>query len=216
MKDRNLKAFILAICFILTFIIWTVLVYFIDVQEIGPRGSAIGIATINGYIHNVIGVHMTLYVIIDWLSLIPIGFCLAFAVVGLAQWIKRKHILKVDFSILALGIFYIIVFGIYVVFEFVVVNYRPVLIDGFLQASYPSSTTMLVLCIIPTALFQFNRFIKNNMLKKCVFTALITFTIFMVVGRFVSGVHWFSDIIGGILISAGLVTLYYSILSVKR
>ena len=73
---------------------------------------------------------MWLYTVTDWLGLVPIAFCLGFAIFGLAQWIKRKSLLKVDLSILALGGFYLLVMATYVLFEYVVINYRPVLIYG--------------------------------------------------------------------------------------
>ena len=93
----------------------------------------------------------------------------------------------------------------------VVVNYRPVLIDGFLEASYPSSTTMLVLCVMPAAIMQFNGRILNRVIRQCVAFAIVGFTAFMVIGRLVSGVHWLSDIIGGALVSSGLVMMYHAI-----
>ena len=89
-----------------------------------------------------------------------------------------------------------------------VINYRPVLIEGYLEASYPSSTTLLVLCMMPTAKMQLDGRIKNPAVRKIVGLAIVVFTVFMVVGRLVSGVHWITDIAGGVLLSAGLVMLY--------
>ncbi|MBQ3560587.1 MAG: phosphatase PAP2 family protein, partial [Oscillospiraceae bacterium] len=146
-------------------------------------------------------------------GLVPLMFVMGFGTLGLIQWIKRKHLLKVDDSILVLGGFYIVVMAVYVLFEMLVVNYRPVLINGYLEASYPSSTTMLVMCVMPTAIIQFNARIKNNVLKRFVASAIIAFIVFMVIGRLVSGVHWFTDIIGGALLSAGLVLMYRAIIS---
>ena len=155
---------------------------------------------------------MSLYTITDWLGLVPLIFVIGFALIGLIQWIKRKHILKVDYNILVLGGFYIVVMAVYALFEMLVINYRPVLIDGILEASYPSSTTMLVMCVMPTAIMQFNARIKNNSLKRFVAFAIIAFIVFMVIGRLVSGVHWISDIIGGALLSTGLVLMYRTII----
>jgi undecaprenyl-diphosphatase len=187
----------------------------IDVKSIGPRDSAVGFAALNAFFHELTGVHMSLYVITDWLGLVPVGVGLGFAILGLIQWIKRKHILKVDYSILVLGGFYIAVMAAYVLFEELVINYRPILINGFLEASYPSSTTLLVLCVMPTAVMQLNTRIENGILRKFAAGAISAFMVFMVVGRLVSGVHWFSDIVGGALLSAGLVKLYQTIVKVR-
>ena len=151
---------------------------------------------------------MTLYTITDWLGLVPVGFAVGFALLGLIQWMKRKKLLKVDYSILALGGFYIAVLAVYVIFEVLAVNYRPVLINGYLETSYPSSTTMLVMCIMPTSMMQLNARIKNNVLKRCVAFVITAFIAFMVIARLISGVHWFTDIVGGALLSAGLVMMY--------
>lgn len=212
---KNKKDLWLSITFFAWFILWTLLVTFVDVQPIGPRGSVVGFATINGMFHNLTGVHMTLYHITDWLGLVPVASGFGFAILGLIQWIKRKHILKVDYSILALGAYYIFVLAAYLFFEEVVVNYRPVLIAGFLEASYPSSTTLLVLCIMPTAMMLLNTRIKNYHLRLIVFYGIKTFIVFMVVGRLLSGVHWFTDVVGGILLSVGLVMLYRFICKLK-
>ena len=213
MKKENQRNFCIATCMLFAFFLWTATIQFIDVQTIGPQGSSVGFATLNGFVHNLTGVHMSLYAITDWLGLVPLAFVMGFALLGLVQWIKRKYLLKVDYSILVLGGFYIVVMAVYVLFEVFVVNYRPVLIGGILEASYPSSTTMLVMCVMPTAIMQFNARIKNNILKRFVASAITVFVVFMVIGRLLSGVHWFTDIIGGALLSAGLVLMYRAIIS---
>ena len=149
MKKVNWKKLWLSLSFLALFALWTGLLGVVDVQPIGPRESKVGFATINGWFHRLTGVHMGLYVITDWLGLVPIAVCLCFAILGLVQWIRRGKIVKVDASILLLGLYYIAVMAVYILFEYVVINRRPILIDGFLEASYPSSTTLLVLCVMP-------------------------------------------------------------------
>ena len=210
---RIRKSFIVSMCLLTAFVLWTVAICFVDVRAIGPQGSSVGFAGINGFVHNLTGVHWGLYNITDRLGLVPIFVCMGFGILGLCQWIKRKNLFKVDLSILALGGFYIVVMALYIFFEMFVVNYRPILINGVLEASYPSSTTMLVACVMPTAIMQFNERIKNNGFKKCVNILILAFITFMVIGRLISGVHWFSDIIGGALLSGGLVMIYYAIVN---
>jgi undecaprenyl-diphosphatase len=180
----------------------------IDVHPIGPENSSVGFAALNQCIHQLTGVHMGLYVMTDWLSLVPLLFVAGFAFLGLRQWIQRKSFLKVDRCILVLGGFYLVTGAVFLFFENCIINYRPVLIDGVLEASYPSSTTLLILCVMPTAVIQLRNRLQNELLKKSVIFAMHTFTILMVAGRLLSGVHWFTDILGGILLSMGLVSLY--------
>lgn len=206
------KQFKISAFFFAAFLLWTLSVRYIDVQPIGPNGSSVGFATINGFFHLLTGIHMELYVITDWMSLIPVGFVTGFAFLGLIQWIRRKHILRIDRSILTLGIFYIIVLAVYILFEIVIVNYRPILINGILEASYPSSTTMLVLCVISTGMIQLRTRIRSTRVRVAVSTAITVYTTAMVLGRLISGVHWLSDIIGGVLLSFSLVMLYCSVI----
>jgi len=202
------KSLVCSICLLAAFVSWTVIISYVDVRQIGPQGSSVGLAFINEFVHNLTGVHFGLYNMTDWLGLVPIFVCMGFAMLGLTQWIKRKSISKVDLSILILGGFYIITILVYLFFEIVVINYRPVLINGYLEASYPSSTTMLVLCVMLTAIMQLNSRIKNRIFRKCVTYLITAFIVFMVIGRLFSGVHWFTDIIGGTLLSAWLVSVY--------
>lgn len=211
MKKTKGKLFGIAGMLLAAFVLWTVAVCRIDVQPIGPNGSSVGFAALNGWVHKLTGVHMGLYVLTDWLGLVPMGFVLGFAVLGLVQWVRRRKLFRVDHDILVLGGFYLLVLILYLVFETVVVNARPVLIDGRLEASYPSSTTMLVLCVMPTAMMQLRARLRNTKVRTIVLMILAVFTVCMVVGRLIAGVHWFTDIIGGILLSAGLIVLYSAV-----
>ena len=208
MEKKNKKRLVLGAGLVVVFVLWTILVCFVDVRAIGPEGSSVGFAALNGFVHELTGVNWFLYTITDWLGIVPIAVALVFAILGLVQLIKRKSLWKVDHSILALDVFYIVVMAAYIFFEVVVINYRPTLIDGYLEASYPSSTTMLVMCVMPTAAMQLNVRIKNTVLRRCAVITIVAFTAFMVIGRLVSGVHWITDIIGGALLGAGLVTMY--------
>lgn len=204
----NKKKAWIATILLTTFAVWTLLVRCVDVRPIGPGGSSVGFATLNGFVHRVTGVHLPLYTLTDWLGLLPCAVALGFAALGLSQWIRRKSLWRVDHSILALGVFYLTVMVVYLFFEAVVINYRPTLLNGRLEASYPSSTTLLFLCVMPTAGMQLRTRIQSKRLRRCVIAVIAALTAFTVVGRLLSGVHWLSDIVGGALFSAGLVTMY--------
>ncbi|MBR5479007.1 MAG: phosphatase PAP2 family protein [Clostridia bacterium] len=210
------KSFYIGFGLLVLFIIWTIALRFVDVKAIGPQGSSVGFASLNKLIHNTLGVHMSLYTFTDWLGLVPICFILAFGILGLCQRIKRRSLLKVDYTILTLGGFYILVMAVYILFEVLVVNYRPVLINGVLEPSYPSSTTTLVMCVMPTVMMQLNDRLRCKRLKTVLKLVIVTFIAFMVIGRLISGVHWFSDIVGGALLSTGLVMIYCFVNGLKR
>lgn len=211
MKQSKRTRFYLAAALLAAFALWTLAVCTVDVGVIGPLGSSVGLASLNRAFHTLTGVHMMLYAITDWLGLVPVAVAAGFAVLGLVQWIKRKHILRVDRSVRMLGGFYLAVMAAYIFFEAAAVNYRPVLIEGAPEVSYPSSTTLLTLCVMPTAAMQLCARIRNKALRLCTAYAIAAFTAYMVIGRLLSGVHWLSDIVGGVLLSAGLVMLYASI-----
>ena len=194
MNRRERKGFISGAALILAFIVWTVLIQTVDVRPVGVNGTNIGFAAVNTWFHRLTGVHMGLYTVTDWL--------------GLVQWVRRRSIAKVDRDILLLGGYYILVILGYLIFEMIPINYRPILINGAMEASYPSSTTLLVLSVMPTLLFQVNRRAKGQTVRRMTAASVILFSAFMVVGRLVAGVHWLTDIVGSVLLSAGLYSLY--------
>lgn len=195
------------------FAIWTILVQHIDVRPVGQAGTSIGFATLNTWFHQLAGVHMALYEITDLLSVIPLGICLGFGGLGAAQLARRKSLLRVDPDILLLGVYYLLVICAFLLFEAFPINYRPILIDGALEASYPSSTTLLVLSVMPTLKYQVDRRTKRAWVRGIVSALVFAFSTFMVVGRLIAGVHWATDIVGGALLAAGLFMMYRSAVS---
>ena len=207
MKTKGKKFFVLGIILIFIFAVWTVLITTVDIQSVGINDTDIGFATLNGWFHRLTGINMMLYDITDWLGLVPLFVCFFFGFIGLCQMIKRKSLFKVDCDILILGLYYVTVILCYFVFEALPINYRPVLINNNMEGSYPSSTTLLVLSVMPTLGFQLKRRIKNNKIK-AINVMIILFSVFMVTGRLISGVHWLTDIIGSCILSAGLYLIY--------
>ena len=208
MKEIRRKELLAGIVLLAAFALWTVLIRNIDVQNAGPNGTEIGFATINVWFHRLTGVHLLVYTITDWLGLVPIIICMCFGVLGLVQLVKRRSLFTVDSDILMLGVYYVVVILGYLLFEMVPINYRPILIDGNLEASYPSSTTLLVLTVMPTLKYQSDRRIANPVIRKVIMVFVIVFAAFMVIGRLISGVHWATDIIGSVFLSSGLFTIY--------
>ena len=207
MKKRIIKDLILGITLIIMFGVFTLLVMKYDIKNIGVNNTTIGFATLNSWFNKTTGTHLMFYSITDWLELLPLLVCVCFGLIGLKQLLSRKKIFLVDHDILLLGIYYIIVILLYLLFDKMCINYRPILIEGKLEISYPSSTVLLVLCVMLTLTFQINRRVKNDKTKIYLETLNNIYIIFMLFGRIVSGVHWITDIIGSIILALGLFKL---------
>lgn len=208
MKQPTKRKLIFAALWLGAFVLWTVAVTAVDVKPIGVNGTKVGFATLNGWVRDLMDEHLILYTLTDLLSIIPLGIVAALGCVGLIQWIKRRSIGRVDGDILWLGGMYLLTAAAFVLFELLAINYRPILIEGSLEVSYPSSTTLLVLTVMPTARLQLKRRMNEGRARGAATIAVDLFTVCMVAARLLSGVHWFTDIIGGILLAGGIVSLY--------
>ena len=215
MKNKR-KYLIFGIAFFLMFIIFTTIIKFIDVKNIGPHNTSVGLATINNFFVNKIGFNNKIYKITEILGIIPIIIVLIYAIIGLYSLIEEKSFKKVNKNLYYLAIFYIIVLGIYVLFEKVIINFRPVVIEGILESSYPSSHTILAICICGSSIILNNSIFKNNKIAK--FENIISFIIIIMLPllRFISGVHWFTDIIGGVLLSLSLLLFFKYFVDCKK
>ena len=192
------------------FVLFSLWIRLFDVQAVGPEGSRIGFAGLNLAVHEFFGMHLFWYKLTQALGYVAILFVAAFALLGFIQLIKRKSLLKVDKNLLILGIVYILLVLLYVLFEKVPFNYRPVILDPAegLEPSYPSTHTLLILTVFGTAIQLAGSYIKN---PKLLLSAKILALVIMgltIVGRLVCGVHWFTDIVGGVLLSLFLISLY--------
>lgn len=209
MKRSALKKFAWAGVLLAAFVLFTIAVAAVDVQPIGPAGSAVGFATVNGFMFDRIGVHLVWHQITNWLGVTALCPVFVFAMMGLYQLIRRNDIRKVDRRLIALGAFYALLTVCYLLFEVIEINCRPIILNKELEASYPSSHVMLVICVVVTAAMQLRSLLPGRkQLRRAVGMIAWVISAVTVVGRMLSGVHWFTDIVGGVLASTAMIALY--------
>ena len=216
MKKKKLIYGALAILFLICF---GVFIYFLktyDVQPIGPQGTEVGFASFNKSVADSIMINDLLYEMTKLLGLLSIFICLIFAAMGAKQLFERKSLLKVDRDIICLGVLYSLAIISYVLFQKIVINYRPILEDGELAASFPSSHTVLSIVVFVSLLFEINRRV-NDPLRALIGEISCLFMVCLAVGgRLLSGWHWATDIIGGIILSTALIFIFLAILPEKE
>lgn len=192
------------------FIVFTALVTCVDVRPIGPQGSKVGFAAVNQWMHEKTGYRAGWHKLTELVGYVALASVAAFALVGLAQLI-RGGLRGVNYRLWLLAVFYVVVLACYVLFEKLIINYRPVILDEGLEASYPSSHTMLSLCCMGAAMMQFQWLFKRQpMVKAALDGACVAVMVIMVAGRLLAGVHWLTDIAGGVLLSGALLMLYHT------
>lgn len=197
-------------CLIVT-MVYILLIKVVDVAPIGPNESSVGFSTINSFIKESLPYNEKIYKVTEYLGYAAIAVAGIYAFVGLLQLIKRKSLKKVDKEIYLLAGLYVTVIILYALFEVVVINYRPILMEGKLEASFPSSHTMLALTICGSGiLFNISKKLKCRKLVNIILGMMMCA---IVIGRFISGVHWATDIIGGVLISTTLLVMFKTGLS---
>ena len=212
----KLKKSVVACLLIIISIIYILLIKLVDVSSIGPKGSEVGFSSINGWFNNIFSYNSIIYKITEVLGYIALLIIVIFACIGLYQLIKRKSIKKVDREIIVLGIFYVVVLCLYVLFDKVAINYRPVILDGVLEPSFPSSHTLLAMFVCGSAIIMNNKLYSKNKYKKIINILLLVLMVLIIVGRLLSGVHWITDVVGGILIASTLLYIFNYIINYRK
>ena len=213
-EGKAIGLFAVAMLLLILFAVLNAAILMVDVQPVGPLGSQVGLATVNDSIFRNLGTSQFWYEVTETLGKCTLLVAAGFGVAGLIQWIRRKSLFRVDAGILIMAGLYVVLGVIYLFFEKCIINYRPVLLDGVLEASFPSSHTMLSLCIWGSALLYFRQYLWNRPARTVLTVVCVAAMAVMVVGRLLSGVHWFTDIMGSIVLSAALVSLYAAMLSI--
>ncbi len=208
MKDSK-KYLISSIVLVVIAIIYTLIVKFVDVLAIGPNGSEVGLQAFNGFVSGIFQYNETFYKISKYAGFLPLLFAVFYAGNGVIELVKGKSLKKVNKKLFALAGFYVVVLIVYVLFEKIALNYRPVLMDGELEASFPSTHTLLAICFCASSLFMSTTYLKNKSIRIPVNICTWILMVFIVVTRIISGVHWATDIIGGIIISLALLNILY-------
>ncbi len=205
-----MKKFAKTYVFFSFFIVFSLWLRLFDVQALGPEGSRIGFAGLNVAVHEFFGMHIFWYKLTQVFGYIAILLAAAFALLGFIQLIKRKSLFKVDKNLLMLGVVYILLVLLYVLFEKIPFNYRPVILDPAegLEPSYPSTHTLLILTVFGTAIQLAGDYIKNTKLLLAAKIPALIIMVLTIIGRLICGVHWFTDIAGGVLLSLFLISFY--------
>lgn len=192
------------------FLLWIALLKTVDVAAVGPSGTAVGFSHLNVWFHELTGVNMTWYKITNLLGYVSIFAVLCCAAVGAWQFLRRKSMKAVDGDLLRLGGLCVALAALYAFFEKVIINYRPVILpdETAVEASFPSSHTLLVCAIFGCLLIVVKQRVQNVALRRMLVALCAAFVVLGVVGRLLSGVHWLTDIIGSLLLSASLCSLF--------
>ena len=207
----------LAVILYVLFLALIVLLKTVDVAPIGPENGMVGLAGVNEAVSSRVlrgGVNMKWYKITELLGYFSILVACIFALVGAVQLVRRRSLRKVDRQILALGGMFILAILLYVFFEKLVINCRPVILPGETgpEASFPSSHTVLVCVIMGGVIMILRDYVKQPFLCGILRLAAAAVIVVMVALRLLCGCHWFTDILGGILASGAMLALFGAVI----
>ena len=191
-------------------ILFSVLTYFVDRAPVGPEDTSVGFSAINSAFHNIFGYNAAMDTISDIVMYLGFLVVACFAVTGLMQLIKGKSISKVSKAIIGLGILYVVVVILYVAFDKIPINYRPIIQPGEteLETSFPSTHTLVITTVFGSAIFALKELVRDE--KKFRIIKIVAFVLIVlgVAARLFAGVHWLTDIVAGILFSVTLISFY--------
>lgn len=208
MKKTSIKFFIASSFLFVLFVVFTVLIKTVNTEAIGPNNSVVGFAALNQAVFEGLGQNSIWDVISDAFMIAALLIAACFAVIGFVQILKRKKLLLVDKEILALGILYVLIATFFVIFEFAAINFRPILQDGLLEASYPSTHALIVGCVFGSVMILADYITKNKYLKIGTYAFSSVVIALTIVARLLSGMHWLTDVVAAVILTSALLVLF--------
>ncbi len=207
------KKFLTAGIFAALFIVLTISLCIFDVEAIGPESSKIGLSHFNNAVFTFFGTNKTWDKITDVLIAIAIvGALSLFAYVAYLA-VKRK---KADRNFIALFGLYTATGIFYLLFEKIIaINYRPILEDGKLAVSYPSTHTLLACVFMWSTAIMLGRFVEKRAVRRSLQAACIILSFIIAYGRIFAGMHWMTDVHGAFFLAAALVFCFWGFLGSK-
>ena len=212
---KNIRNIIMSVIMTIFSGVFVYLVKTVDVKAIGPNKSSVGFSGINKAYADMVGSNMTIYKLTEIFGLLVFIIVGVYGLIGIYQLFKRKSLFKVDREIIGLGVLYVLMISVYLIFDKIAINYRPIIIDGELEPSFPSSHTMLAICTCVSSLMVYKKYVPSKFNYLVLFSTVLLLTL-VFLGRTISGVHWISDILGGVIISLTLLTYFYTIIKWKK
>lgn len=206
-EKRDLKK---PVVMLVVTILFSILTYVVDRKPIGPDETSVGFSSINGLFAGSFGYNPVMDTLSDIAMYLSFLVVAAFAFIGLMQLIKGKSLSKVDKTIVGLGVLYVVVAVLYVAFDKIPINYRPLIPPGDteLETSFPSTHTLVICSVLGSGIVAVKRLFKNEMTVRVLKIAFAAIMAIGVCARLFSGVHWLTDIVAGLLFSVTLVSLY--------
>ena len=213
MKKQGYIYLIVACVLLAAFVALTICLLFVDVRAAGESGAEVGFATINQKVWQAIGQSAAALTVSEVCGLCMIAAVGAFGVTGLVQVIRRKGFLRADKELYVMAGGLVLLAAAYVFFEIFVVNCRPVLDEGELAASYPSSHAMLATAVAGMGMAYLHSRQRKGVLINVLIGLLNGVSVATVACRLLGGVHWLSDIVGGVLLGMVIVYAYRAVCS---
>ena len=216
--SKKTKFLITTILLLMLTIFFIVTLKLVDVKPIGPQETRVGYATLNKAVFDKVGTSSL------WLDVTKyMGYgCLAvaglFTVLAVIQLIRRWSLSAVDRHFKGVIVLYLAVLVVEALFRYLVINRRPVLLPGETvpAPSFPSTHTMIACVAMGSAVMMIDYYVENSLAQALLQFFCILCMIILVGGRLLAGVHWLTDIIGGILISLVLLTTYRGYVDIEK
>jgi len=200
--------FVLGLSFLFIFILTIILLNF-DKAVIATNGYEVGMSHVNNLVK---------YEYKSWADKISdVLFYLTFIVpllavaLGIYQLVKEKSLKKVDLVIIIFGVFLILAIIVWLLFDHAIkINIRP---THEIKGSFPSTHVFLTTFFVLTCHGYLCYKYDNKLIKYLSLIIAIVIIIIMTIFRVIAGVHYITDVFGGVVIG---ITFYYLTFGISK